>query len=237
VTRSAPRRRESGRAARSLWVLDSERVRREVPDAARGIGFTDEGPFLDVLLPLVSPDARVLDVGGGDGRLSRHVAPLAREVVVSDVSPTMVREAAENLASYPNVRTHLAQGFTLDPLPDASFDVVFAQGVLSYLEVNEGLALVDEMARVAKPGGWAVVNAFTMDRPGWAVAQRDAVRASVRRGRFTAGVFRSYCEAQLEALVSVAGFDVEATTYGRDPAEGRTPFIVVGRRREKRERT
>jgi 2-polyprenyl-3-methyl-5-hydroxy-6-metoxy-1,4-benzoquinol methylase len=53
------------------------------------------------LLPLVSADARVLDVGGGDGRLSRHVAPVAREVVVSDVSATMVREAGENLAAYP----------------------------------------------------------------------------------------------------------------------------------------
>ena len=94
----------------------------------------------------------LLDVGAGDGRLSRHVAPLAREVVVSDVSPTMVREAGENLESHSNVTTHLARGVTLDPLPAASFDVVFAQGVLSYLEVNQGLALLDEMATFEAAG-------------------------------------------------------------------------------------
>jgi ubiquinone/menaquinone biosynthesis C-methylase UbiE len=89
------------------------------------------------------------------------------------------------------VKVHLAKVFTLDPLRDASFEVAFVQAVLSYLEVNEGFALVDEMARVTRPGGRAVVNAFTMDRPDWAAAQRDTVRASARRGRFTAGLFRS----------------------------------------------
>lgn len=211
-----------------VWALDSERVRQEVPDAARGIGFTDEAPFLSVLLPLVDSSARVLDVGGGDGRLSRHVAPLAREVVVSDVAPTMVKEAAENLAGTGNVSTHLSNGYTLQPLANASFDLVFAQGVLPYLDINQGLALLDEMRRVTKPDGRIVVNTFTIDRPEWAAAQLEGVRMSAARRRFTAGLFRAYTETQLEAMVRTVGFEVESTTYGDDPAKRRLPFIVIG---------
>lgn len=213
-----------------VWTLDSERVRREVPDAARGIGFSDEGPFLSYLLPRLGGTQRVLDVGGGDGRLSRHVAPLVAEVVVSDVSPTMIAEAAENLASFGNVQTHLARGFTLSPLDTATFDLVFAQGVLPYLEVNEGLALLDEMARVTKPGGTIVVNAFTFDRADWAAAQIEAVRMSARRGRFTAGLFRAYVESQVEAMVRAVGYDVVETGYGEEPTGRRLPYVVVGTR-------
>jgi SAM-dependent methyltransferase len=213
-----------------VWTLDSERVRRAVPDVARGIGFTDEGPFLSYLLPRLNATQRVLDVGGGDGRLSRHVAPSVAEVVVSDISPTMVAEAAENLASFGNVQTHLARGFTLEPLAAGSFDLVFAQGVLPYLDVNEGLALLDEMARVTKPGGTVIVNAFTFDRPEWAEAQVEAVRMSARRGRFTAGLFRSYVESQVEAMVRAVGYELVETGYGDDPAEKRLPYVVVGTR-------
>ena len=214
-----------------VWTLDSERVRKEVPDAARGIGFTDEEPFLSFLLPRLDATQRVLDVGGGDGRISRHVAPRVAELVVSDVSPTMVSEAAENLAAFGNAQTHLARGFTLEPLVDASFDLVFAQGVLPYLDVNEGLALLDEMARVTKPKGTVVVNAFTFDRPEWAEAQVEAVRTSARRGRFTAGLFRAYVESQVESMVRAAGYDVVESGYGGDSADRRLPYVVVGTRR------
>jgi ubiquinone/menaquinone biosynthesis C-methylase UbiE len=211
-----------------VWTLDSERVRQAVPDAARGVGFTDEKPFLSVLLPLVEDRARVLDVGGGDGRLSRHVAPVVEEIVVSDVAPTMLHEAAENLAAYPRASTHLSNGLTLEPLADKSFDLAFAQGVLPYLDVNQGLALLDEMRRVVKPDGRIVVNAFTIDRPEWAAAQLESVRRSAHRGRFSGGLFRAYCEAQLEAMVRTAGFEIETTTYAGETDKRRLPYIIVG---------
>jgi SAM-dependent methyltransferase len=213
-----------------VWLLDSERLRREVPDAARGVGFADERPFLEALLPVLQPHHRVLDVGGGDGRISRHVAPLVREVVVSDPSATMVGEALENLGALGNVTTHHADGFTLEPLADASFDVAFAQGVLSYIDVNQGLALLDEIARTTAPGGVAVLNAFTIARPEWAHEQVAAARAAARRRRFASGTYRAYAEAQLEAMVSAVGFEIERTGYFGDVEARRLPYVVVARR-------
>lgn len=222
-------------ARQGLWqssslycTLDSERIRALVPDAARGIGFTDPKPFMSVLRPRLDASLRVLDCGGGDGRIARLVAPFVRELVCSDVSPVMVREAAENLAEFPHASTLLTQGFTLEPLPDGSFDLAYAQGVLPYLEVNQGLALLDELHRVVRPGGTLVVNAFTIDRPEWARQQLEAVRVSASRGRFTAGLFRSYAEAQVRAMVTLAGFDVVDGSYGEEPGPRRLPYIVVG---------
>jgi SAM-dependent methyltransferase len=214
-----------------VWTLDTERVRREVPDAARGIAFSPVEPFLDVLLPRLKRTDRVLDVGGGDGRISRLVAPHVHELLCSDVSRTMVAEATQNLAEFDNATTFLAHGYTLKPLPDASFDVVFAQGVLPFIEVNQGLALLDEMYRVVRPGGTAVVTAFTIDDPAWSREQVDAVRHSAERGRFTAGLFRSYCEAQVDTMVRAVGFVIDETTLGEDPThERRPPYIVVASR-------
>ena len=223
------------RASGSLvWLLDTERIRRTVADAPRGIAYTDERPFLKFLLPLLDPAQDVLEVGGGDGRISRHVAPLVRGVVVSDVSPTMVKEARENLAQFENVTSHRARGYTLAPLEDASFDLVFAQGVLPWLDVNVALALLDEMHRVVRPGGTVVVNAFTIDRKAWADEQVQAVQASARRGFFGAGVMRAYSEGQLEAMLRAVGFDVRDSGYGIDwdyAEDGRRPpYIVVAQR-------
>jgi SAM-dependent methyltransferase len=215
-----------------VWALDGERVRAVVPDASRGIGFTDPEPFLGFVRPRLDASMRVLDCGGGDGRIARLVAPFVRELVCSDVSPVMVREAAENLAEFPHASTFLARGFTLRPLVDGSFDLAYAQGVLSYLEPNQGLALLDELHRVVRPGGTLVVNAFTMERPEWAREQLEAVRHSARRGRFTAGLFRPYCEAQVRAMVAASGFDVVDAGYGAQLAARRWPYVVVGIRQE-----
>lgn len=217
-----------------LWLLDTERIRRTVADAPRGIAYADERPFLAFLLPLLDAEQDVLEVGGGDGRISRHVAPRTRRVVVSDVSPTMVKEARENLAKFKNVTTHLARAYTLAPLEDASFHVVFAQGVLPWLDVNVGLALLDEMHRVVRPGGTIVVNAYTIDRKPWADEQVQAARMSARRGFFGAGVMRVYSEGQLEAMLQAVGFDVRDSGYGieADYGEGgrRPPYVVVAER-------
>ena len=171
-----------------VWTLDGERVRGEVPDAARGIGFANPAPFLEVLLPRLDRTQRVLDVGGGDGRIAREVAPHVREIVCSDVSPTMVAEATQNLARFSNASTFLARGYTLRPLEDESFDVAFAQGVLSFIEVNLGLALLDEMHRVP-PRRHIGRQRVHLRPPDWARDQLEAVRESARRGRFTAGLF------------------------------------------------
>src|SRR5690349_19318318 len=48
-------------------------------------------------------DKRVVDLGCGDGHISRLIAPFAREVVGLDASSSMLHEAAIRSKSYPNI--------------------------------------------------------------------------------------------------------------------------------------
>jgi ubiquinone/menaquinone biosynthesis C-methylase UbiE len=77
-------------------------------------------PALLGLLP--EPGARTLDLGCGEGRLSRFLRSRGYRVAGVDASPSMVRLAASHDAAAPAV---LADAVPL-PFPDETFDLVVA---------------------------------------------------------------------------------------------------------------
>jgi glycosyltransferase involved in cell wall biosynthesis/ubiquinone/menaquinone biosynthesis C-methylase UbiE len=102
------------------------------------------------LLALVRPGDRVIEVGCGKGRFLEAVRrriPDARCVGV-DLAAPMLAAAAEG--------TGRVQG-RLESVParDDRFDVVFAVEAVAHAE-DTGIA-VDELARIARPGGWVVI--------------------------------------------------------------------------------
>lgn len=209
-------------------MLDAERARRAVPDAATGVGWYDEHPFLEVMAPHLRGNAMALELGCGGGRISRRVAPLVRELVCTDVSASMVAEASENLASYPNVTVRHTDGFALREFFERSFDLVFAQGVLGYLDPNPLLAMLDEVARVLRPGGVCVFNFSTIDHPRDAGKQVATVREQACRRRFSGGTDRVYTRAQLVAMYEAVGLELLPAVDAFAPGPGRV--VVAGRR-------
>lgn len=89
---------------------------------------------------------RVLEVGGGEGRLSERVAgELAAEVVMVDQSERMVEIAA---AREVDARIGDVQAL---PFADETFDLVVAAWMLYHVtDLDRGLS---EIARVLRPGG------------------------------------------------------------------------------------
>lgn len=95
---------------------------------------------------------RILEVGVGTGislpDYARH-----NRIVGVDLCEPMLRQAAERVAEYK--LTHVDILSVMDAqrlaLPDASFDVVVAQFVITTVPNPE--ATLDEFARVTKPGG------------------------------------------------------------------------------------
>jgi len=104
----------------------------------------------------ITPGSTVLDhaCGGGMDLLlaARRVGASGRAIGV-DMTPAMVRaatEAARQAGLDEIVEVH--QGFFESlPVPDASVDVVISNGVLNL--APEKRAVLDEVARVLKPGG------------------------------------------------------------------------------------
>lgn len=94
----------------------------------------------------------VLEVGCGTGLVMQRVAGFAAHVTGIDVSPGMLARARERGL---DVREGSA---TALPFPDATFDVVYSFKVLAHVDpVEPALA---EMARVTRPGGHLVFDAY-----------------------------------------------------------------------------
>jgi SAM-dependent methyltransferase len=101
----------------------------------------------------ISSGWRCLEVGAGSGSIARalatRVAP-GGQVLATDVD---VRALASSASAHLEVREH---DVVRDPLPDATFDLVHARGVLQHIDRrDEALA---NMIQAARPGGWVVVE-------------------------------------------------------------------------------
>lgn len=104
----------------------------------------------DQFLPLVPPPGRrTLDVGCGEGRLTRHLASLGHRIVGIDASTTLVEAAKQ---SAPDMDLRVANAAAL-PFDDGGFDRVVSFMCLH--DVDDLAAAITEIARVLEPGGVA----------------------------------------------------------------------------------
>ncbi len=102
-------------------------------------------PFFDEVVP--APGRRTLDVGCGEGRVTRDLTARAHRVVGVDTSPTLLTAARE---ADPDGEYLLADAAAL-PFADGEFDLVVLLNMIPFFE---------ELARVAAPAG-TVVFAFS----------------------------------------------------------------------------
>jgi len=133
---------------------------------------------------LLRPDADVLDLGCGIGRVAAALAPRCRSVLGLDVSAGMVTEARRRNAALANARFEQTAGRDLDALPGAAFDLVLAIDSFPYI-VQAGHSLVDRhvegAARVLRPGGALAVLNFSY-RGDKAADRADAVALAGAHG-------------------------------------------------------
>jgi phosphatidylethanolamine/phosphatidyl-N-methylethanolamine N-methyltransferase len=99
---------------------------------------------------------RILEVGVGTGISLPHYAR-ANRITGVDISVPMLKKARERVASrgLANVEALAVMDAAQMALPDASFDVVVAQYVITAVPHPE--ATLDEFARVLRPGGEIVL--------------------------------------------------------------------------------
>jgi trans-aconitate methyltransferase len=101
------------------------------------------GGVLDWLAPF--PDERILDLGCGDGQLSKRIAATSAVVVGLDSSPQMA-DAARALGI--NVTIGNAEAL---PFESSSFDAVFSNAALHWVRNHD--AMLMDVKRVLKPNG------------------------------------------------------------------------------------
>jgi SAM-dependent methyltransferase len=143
---SAPWRADLGRSMRLWRAFRQEQVN---PDLFYGALAEDSAEQVDTWHPLGG--ARMLDVGGGPGYFQEAFERRGATYIAVDADAGEMRLHGRS----PSTRTVQARGDAL-PFARASFDLTYSSNVLEHVERPWELA--DEMLRVTKPGGTAVIS-------------------------------------------------------------------------------
>jgi demethylmenaquinone methyltransferase/2-methoxy-6-polyprenyl-1,4-benzoquinol methylase len=104
------------------------------------------------LVALLQPDSdhRLLDVGGGTGRVTNALAEHVAQACIVDLSPGMLFQAREKgLCAYQGVAEHL-------PFQDGTFDRILI--VDAFHHFRDWSWAAAELVRVLRPGGRMVIE-------------------------------------------------------------------------------
>ncbi len=130
----------SGLADKQTWSADSYATHaRFVSDLA--------GEIVSWLAP--QPSERILDVGCGDGALTRRIADAGADVIGIDISQSLL-SAARELGLDARCMSVTDMAF------DAEFDAVFSNAVLHWVQEPE--RAIDRMRAALKDGGRLVAE-------------------------------------------------------------------------------
>ncbi|MBF6621217.1 MAG: class I SAM-dependent methyltransferase [Patulibacter sp.] len=103
------------------------------------------------------PDATVVEVGCGAGRISAALAARVSRVIAYDISRTMLAAARDRLPELTNVVWRQGHAGDLAGEPEGAVDAALLIGVLTHLPEPEDLVVALEQAAGAVVSGGAVI--------------------------------------------------------------------------------
>jgi len=180
-------------------------VETSAHDADRTRARTPDRPWYDYAAGLVPPAARAgrwVDLGCGQGELLERCGEGGGFGL--DFWSANARAAAK--AGHPSVAGDLNHAL---PFRDASLDGLALVEVIEHIVRAE--ALVDEMARVLRPGGWLVLT--TPNVVHWTYRWRTLTGHAPKQEGYH---YRVFTRDRLERLLARRGFALEArASFGK----------------------
>jgi ubiquinone/menaquinone biosynthesis C-methylase UbiE len=155
----------------------------------------------------------VLDVACGPGILSAAIAKTAREVVAFDLTPQMLKKAAQRCAEAGLDNVTFREGNATElPFADAAFDAVVTR--LSVHHFDRPARVMSEISRVLRPGGHFVLADVISSE----VPAESELQNAIEILRDPSHV-RMLPGSELTSLVKDEGFAIESLTSWDKPRE------------------
>jgi ubiquinone/menaquinone biosynthesis C-methylase UbiE len=122
------------------------------------IWFEEEKCYLQ---KTITPNAKVLEVGCGDGRSIFDILPLTKNITGIDHDIKAISEAKHNFSNYPTVKILKADATKL-PFKNEQYDFVVCMTTFANF-ADKKFIILDEMNRVLKNSGKIIISVFSED--------------------------------------------------------------------------
>lgn len=137
-------------------------VKDNYEDIAADFDATRQKPIWPVIAEVsktIPADAKILDVGCGNGRLSQYL-PSTAEYLGVDSSEALIAIAKKN---FPDKSFAIANMLDLSTLPDDHYDIIFCIAAIHHVPSNElRVKTLIEMKKKLTPGGKIYLTAWNL---------------------------------------------------------------------------
>ena len=116
------------------------------------------------LVPYLKKDAKILDVGCGDGRHALYLASLGFQVDAFDLSKNAI-EKIDYLKQKNNLNIHTWVCDVLDYPFRYSYDLIIVHGVLQFIDKTKQPQVIELLKKWTNVNGYHVIALFTDEEP------------------------------------------------------------------------
>ncbi len=184
-----------------------------------------ERAIFAILAPELA-DMRMLDIGIGGGRTTRHFASAVCEYVGVDYSEGMVATCRQVFPATRSIRFDVADACDLHGFGDGGFDLVlFSFNGLDCIPPQHRTRALLEMIRVLRPGGRLVFSAHNTN---YLSHHRRRLRPKLSRSpRRMLKMTRRYLTFQIKNRFAAYGPDVKEAFVFDGAEQFAVPFVYI----------
>lgn len=145
---------------------------------------------------------RMLEIGCGIGRMTKHLAAIFGEVYATDVSGEMIARAKERLQGLTNIHLYESSGVDFSQFPDGFFDLIFSAYVFQHVPGKEVIeSNLRDAWRTLRPGGILRFHVNGVEIETYSVMEKDTWAGAA----YTEKEIRSLARELNTQLISVYG--------------------------------